>query len=687
MTFLAPVACCILFSAAVPAPDPNAEKIANSKLIRISDIEPLVRKWTRCPKFFKLKGQITSCNDRKIVLRDESGNIEIQCKDSVTNSWSAGDIVELHAHANLMPTRMWSFYVKATEMTKLGHADPPPADRISPGDIAEGAFDFHEIVLTGLVADAVPDDIDSHWYMLFLKRGERQTLAMVPATEIDRDDLDSLIGAIVSVRGLCVPNAFMTRIIPFPHVIAYHDGLSVVTPAPEDPFSVDEFRPTRENRIRSDSGSSRQLVTGTVVATWRGKALFLRLENDERIEVRLGYRVQPPPVGSRITASGFIKHDSYYTRLLHSAIRIDDDTIEKREPATDTDMRHMLMLDDRKNGFGARQNGHAIRICGTIAEVHSLGTPDAQVDILSDEHRLTVLIGPEVEPPAIGSRVAVSGVCLFATETEDNMLGMTRLKGFSLVTRDASDICVQNTPPWWTPARLFVLIGALIALITALVWRNRQKEKRSAYESQLRIDERTRLAVELHDSLAQNLTGISLRLDAAKMAEGEDRTVALTHLSNAREALRSCREGLRYCLSDLRSRSFEDTDMTEAVTETVRPHIGKTRLAVRFNVPRAKLSDSTAHAVLCIVRELAVNAVRHGHATEIHVAGEFRDGQIRFSVRDNGCGFNPGSRPGSAQGHFGLLGVNERVSAFKGTLRIDSAIGKGTKATVILNIL
>ena len=126
--------------------------------------------------------------------------------------------------------------------------------------------------------------------------------------------------------------------------------------------------------------------------------------------------------------------------------------------------------------------------------------------------------------------------------------------------------------------------------------------------------------------------------------------------------------------------------MTEAVAETVRPHIGKTKLLVRFNVPRSRLSDSSAHAVLCIVRELAVNAVRHGHATDIRIAGEFKDGQIRFSVRDNGGGFDPDSRPGSAQGHFGLLGVNERISAFKGTLKIDSAIGKGTKATVILNI-
>ena len=55
---------------------------------------------------------------------------------------------------------------------------------------------------------------------------------------------------------------------------------------------------------------------------------------------------------------------------------------------------------------------------------------------------------------------------------------------------------------------------------------------------------------------------------------------------------------------------------------------------------RQRPFESTAHSILCIVRELAANAVRHGHATQIRIAGEEHDNQLSFSVRDNGCGFD-----------------------------------------------
>ena len=124
--------------------------------------------------------------------------------------------------------------------------------------------------------------------------------------------------------------------------------------------------------------------------------------------------------------------------------------------------------------------------------------------------------------------------------------------------------------------------------------------------------------------------------------------------------------------------------MTEAVEHTIAPHLGGIKANVRFNVSRSRISESATHAVLRIIRELVSNAIRHGGAKQIWIAGECDGGRMSFSVKDDGCGFDPGSVPGPEQGHFGLLGVKERINTFGGTLEIRSKPGHGTKVTVSL---
>ena len=149
-------------------------------------------------------------------------------------------------------------------------------------------------------------------------------------------------------------------------------------------------------------------------------------------------------------------------------------------------------------------------------------------------------------------------------------------------------------------------------------------------------------------------------------------------------ALKSCRAELRNCLWDLRNQALDEPDMDEAIRLTIAPLIDSANISVNFAVRRNLISDNTAHAILRIVRELVSNAIHHGMAKNITIEGCLDAGHIRFSVQDDGCGFDPDSVPGVRQGHFGLAGIRERIRKLNGTLSIETAPAHGAKITVSL---
>ena len=105
---------------------------------------------------------------------------------------------------------------------------------------------------------------------------------------------------------------------------------------------------------------------------------------------------------------------------------------------------------------------------------------------------------------------------------------------------------------------------------------------------------------------------------------------------------------------------------------------------MRFNVPRKLLPDNTTHALLRIVRELTQNAIRHGRAKTIRIAGCLENDRLLFSVSDDGCGFDTQNCPNVQLGHFGLQGIRERINQFGGEMSIKSEIGNGTKVTIAI---
>jgi two-component system sensor histidine kinase DegS len=98
---------------------------------------------------------------------------------------------------------------------------------------------------------------------------------------------------------------------------------------------------------------------------------------------------------------------------------------------------------------------------------------------------------------------------------------------------------------------------------------------------------------------------------------------------------------------------------------------------------RRKVKGIFEDNLLRICEEAVANAVKHGRPTHVEVILEFNPNEVQLGIRDNGCGFDPRS-DASKGGHFGLLGMKERVEAMSGFLSIDSAPGKGTRLLVTI---
>jgi two-component system sensor histidine kinase DegS len=90
------------------------------------------------------------------------------------------------------------------------------------------------------------------------------------------------------------------------------------------------------------------------------------------------------------------------------------------------------------------------------------------------------------------------------------------------------------------------------------------------------------------------------------------------------------------------------------------------------------------HDLLRICEEAMANVVKHAHPTTVEVVLDFTSKEVQLRIQDNGCGFEPAHCEVSKRGHFGLLGMKERVASRSGMLSVDSAPGRGTRLLVTI---
>ncbi len=573
---------------------------------------------------------------------------------------------------------------------------------ITAADMLGGRYDFQFVRIAGTVQDLYHDDSDSLFRFFIIVSGNETIFA--PSMTISESDaeLESLIGAEVSVAGTC---DFAPKGSGWRHQLRRSlyiwdlKDVTVLKPAPKDPFDVPPLEGLADLRPSEIPRVGRRRLSGRVLAVW-GDAKILLESPDGRL-ARVEPKSGPPPApGDFIEAAGLPESDIYRINLTRATWRKAAPFPVAERPATNLAARTILTDPLGQPGIKPEFHGRLIRLTGIVRSLPLRESPRFVLQDGFDFVPVDTTSVPEIARKIeIGATIAIDGICVTEVEPWRPGAVFPRTNGFLLVPRPGDALAILASPPWWTPGRFLGAIGTLtLLLIAALIW-NRSlrilaerrgksllREQLARVQNQLKIGERTRLAVELHDSLSQSLTGVSFQIKAARNLAAEDPEAADRHLDLAARTLLFCRNELRNCIWELRSQTLEATRMDDAIRQTLQPHLGSAQLNVRFNVPRRRLSDDTAHSLLRIIRELASNAVRHGRATRIQIAGCLDGDKIDFSVADNGCGFDPEHCPGVNEGHFGLQGVRERIAGEDGALTIESRPGAGTRIAVSLAV-
>lgn len=200
-------------------------------------------------------------------------------------------------------------------------------------------------------------------------------------------------------------------------------------------------------------------------------------------------------------------------------------------------------------------------------------------------------------------------------------------------------------------------------------------------ESLTLAGERQRMARELHDTLAQGLTGLALQLEAVEASLERNNTAqALQITGQAKERVRTTLADARRAIDDLRA---TETAVRETIIREVDRFTTASGIPCTLAVP-AKLTLSERngeHVVRCVSEGLA-NVTRHAQATEAWVTVREENGRLHVQLRDNGQGFDGNGR--IEAGHYGLLGLRERARLAGGTLTVDSTPGAGTTLTMII---
>ncbi|MBX3057686.1 MAG: sensor histidine kinase [Anaerolineae bacterium] len=262
---------------------------------------------------------------------------------------------------------------------------------------------------------------------------------------------------------------------------------------------------------------------------------------------------------------------------------------------------------------------------------------------------------------------------------------------------DAGQPISLNSPIVWIylfAGAASILLGAwMSAIINQSMQRRQLIEQLEITQAELAetkrhegmLEERQRLAREIHDTLAQGFTSIVMHLEAAEQAMPDQPETVQKHLDQARKTARLSLDQARRVVQDLRPDLLEQQSLPEAIERTA------VRWQEETSIPATTTITGNPHplhpdvevTLLRAAQESLNNIRKHAQATAVQITLSYMTDMVILDVQDNGVGIN-GAAPSSLGGGYGLQAMRERAAQLGGAVEIESEPGEGT--TVVVSI-
>ena len=617
----------------------------------------------------KIRGVVTDdVPAPDFFVQDGTAGIYVEGSLSATFVHHWGDLVEVEGVTG--PGKFAP--VIREQKTEVVGKGTLPSSRIYPfSEVAAGQLDSQWAAVRGIVRSVSIDR--TSW--------RETTLAMTVASGSGRfavripinhdEDFSSWIDREVLVEGVC--GSLFNQQRQLIGVLFYVPDLQFIkveAQAKEVPVSsLMRFTPggTSPHRVR---------VRGVVTYQQRGRALFLqdhgrglRVLTLQDTELAIGDLVDVigfPKVGD----SAPILEDAVFHRI--GSGRLDDPLkLDLTIPWEEYD-------------------GALVTTDATLLQLET--HPDGQHLVLQQDNRIFEAtleadgLRERLPSSPVNSRLQITGICL----VRNGGLWSTP-ESFHILLRSAQDVTLLQAPPWWNLRRALWLLGVLsgillVVLAGMFVLGHKMREQMIVIRQKLQhgavLEERNRIARELHDTLEQELAGITMQLDLAVDCFRQAPPVAFHALDTARNMSRHSMVEARRSVWDLRCDLLEQGDLRSALGQIVRPLIPGDEAKIEVNVSGTpvRLPGRVEMNLLRIGQEAVANAFKHGQASAIQIELQYTPERVILKVRDDGCGFNPDHA--RSAGHFGMLDMHERAEALGCHLQIESAPGRGTRIAV-----